>query len=43
MASRERIAVMTKFEGFGPEVQTWFEGLEADRPAPDRSSMNSPH
>jgi len=21
---------MTKFEGFGPEVRTWFEGLEAD-------------
>lgn len=21
---------MTKFEGFGPEVRTWFEGLQAD-------------
>ena len=21
---------MTKFEGFGPGVQEWFEGLEAD-------------
>lgn len=24
------MTTMTKFQGFGPDVQTWFEGLEAD-------------
>jgi uncharacterized protein (TIGR02453 family) len=24
------VSVMTKFEGFGPKVQKWFQGLEAD-------------